>query len=45
LSVFLRGETMPRDMMSVILGAADIEGFRVRAPDLAEVFKSLEDRQ
>ena len=45
LSVFLRGETMPRDMMSVILGTADIEGFRVRAPDLAEVFKSLEDRQ
>jgi ABC-2 type transport system ATP-binding protein len=43
LSVFLHGETMPREMMNVILGIADIEGFRVRPPDLAEVFRTLED--
>jgi len=42
LTVFLKGEQMSKDVISVILATAQIEGVRMRAPDLLEVFKSLE---
>jgi ABC-2 type transport system ATP-binding protein len=44
LSVFLSGETIPDDIVRLVVQTARIEGFRVRPPDLAEVFKTLEER-
>ncbi|MGA2519022.1 MAG: ABC transporter ATP-binding protein [Thermodesulfobacteriota bacterium] len=44
LSVFLSGETIPDHIIHLIVQTAHIEGFRVRPPDLAEVFKTLEER-
>ena len=44
LSVFLSGETIPDDIVRLVVQTAHIEGFRVRPPDLAEVFKTLEER-
>jgi ABC-2 type transport system ATP-binding protein len=43
LSVFIRGgNTAPEDIIRLILPAAPINGFRMRAADLTEVFKALE---
>jgi ABC-2 type transport system ATP-binding protein len=42
LTVFIGRETISKDVMKLIMQTQQIEGFRVRAPDLAEVFKSLE---
>jgi ABC-2 type transport system ATP-binding protein len=43
LSIFIRGENAaPEDILRLILPAASIKGFRVRAADLAEVFKALD---
>ena len=44
LSVFLSGETVPDHIIRLVVQTARIEGFRVRPPDLAEVFKTLEER-
>jgi ABC-2 type transport system ATP-binding protein len=44
LSVFLSGETIPDHIIRLVVQTAHIEGFRVRPPDLAEVFKTLEER-
>jgi len=44
LSVFLSGETVPDHIIRLVVQTAHIEGFRVRPPDLAEVFKTLEER-
>ena len=42
LTVFIRRETIAKELINRIMQTVQIEGFRVRAPDLAEVFKSLE---
>jgi hypothetical protein len=42
LSVFLTGDVVPDSVTRVVLETAPIKGFRLRAPDLAEVFRSLE---
>jgi ABC-type multidrug transport system ATPase subunit len=43
LSIFIHGgNTAPDDILRLILPAAPISGFRMRAADLAEVFKALE---
>jgi len=43
LSVFLAGNIVPDRITRIVLETASIEGFRVRAPDLAEVFRALDD--
>jgi hypothetical protein len=40
--VFLRGGTDPDDIVRGVLQQTHISGFRVRAADLAEVFRALE---
>jgi ABC-type multidrug transport system ATPase subunit len=42
LTVFLRGDTDPDDIAREVLQQAHISGFRVRAADLAEVFRVLD---
>jgi ABC-type multidrug transport system ATPase subunit len=42
LTIFLQGEQMSKEIISLSLQTAQIEGIRMRAPDLLEVFKSLE---
>jgi hypothetical protein len=42
LSVFLRGGADPDDVVREVLQQAPLSGFRVRAADLAEVFRVLE---
>jgi ABC-2 type transport system ATP-binding protein len=42
LTVFLRGGADPDDIVRGVLQQAHISGFRVRAADLAEVFRALE---
>jgi hypothetical protein len=42
LTVFLRGEADPEDVVREVLRETHISGFRVRAADLAEVFRALE---
>ena len=42
LTVFLRGGTDPDHIVRAVLQQAHISGFRVRAADLAEVFRALE---
>jgi ABC-2 type transport system ATP-binding protein len=42
LSVFLNGQVVPDQVARKILAAAPIAGFRIRAADLAEVFRALE---
>ena len=42
LTVFLRGGTDPDDIVRGVLQQTHISGFRVRAADLAEVFRALE---
>jgi ABC-2 type transport system ATP-binding protein len=41
LSVFLAGDIVPDSVTRIVLDTAPIEGFRFRAPDLAEVFHAL----
>lgn len=41
LTVFLRGDADPDDIVREVLQRAHINGFRVRAADLAEVFRVL----
>ena len=43
LSIFLKGNTVPDDVMRQVLQAAAITGFRLRSADLAEVFRALEE--
>ena len=42
LSVFLAGDVVTDSVTRVVLETAPIKGFRLRAPDLAEVFRVLE---
>jgi ABC-2 type transport system ATP-binding protein len=42
LTVFLRGDAAPEDVVREVLREAHISGFRVRAADLAEVFRVLD---
>jgi len=42
LTVFLRGGADPEDVVREVLRETHISGFRVRAADLAEVFRALE---
>ena len=42
LTVFLPGESVSKDVMDLILQYSRPLGFRLRAPDLVEVFKSLD---
>ncbi len=42
VTIFIKRETQAKDLINRIMQAVRVEGFRVRAPDLAEVFKSLE---
>lgn len=42
LSVFLAGDIVPDSVTRIVLETAPIGGFRVRAPDLAEVFRALD---
>jgi ABC-type multidrug transport system ATPase subunit len=42
LTVFLHGDTDPDDIVREVLQQAHITGFRVRAADLAEVFRVLD---
>jgi len=42
LTVFLQREALAKGVINLIIQNVQIEGFRVRAPDLAEVFKALE---
>jgi len=42
LTVFLRGDADPDDIVREVLQQAHISGFRVRAADLAEVFRVLD---
>jgi ABC-2 type transport system ATP-binding protein len=42
LTVFLRGDADPDDIVRGVLQQAHISGFRVRAADLAEVFRALD---
>lgn len=43
LSIFLNGQTMPDDIMRMVLQNATVNGFRARGADLAEVFRALEE--
>ena len=42
LSVFLKGDTIPDTIINVVLKTAQVNGFRFRPADLAEVFRTLE---
>ncbi len=42
LSVFLHGQAVSKDIMNLILQNSHVSGFRMRAPDLVEVFRSLD---
>jgi ABC-2 type transport system ATP-binding protein len=44
LSIFLKSDSVQKNIMDGIVKNAQIEGFRVRAPDLVEVFKALEKK-
>lgn len=44
LTVFLHGQAAANNIMNLILKSSQVSGFRLRAPDLVEVFKSLDDR-
>jgi ABC-type multidrug transport system ATPase subunit len=41
-SIFLDGDIVPDAVIRSVLGSASIAGFRLRAADLAEVFRALE---
>jgi ABC-2 type transport system ATP-binding protein len=42
LTVFIKRETVAKELIDRIMQTVRVAGFRVRYPDLAEVFKSLE---
>jgi ABC-type multidrug transport system ATPase subunit len=42
VSIFLGGDVVPDAVIRRVLGSASIAGFRLRAADLAEVFRALE---
>jgi ABC-2 type transport system ATP-binding protein len=44
LSIFIENNSAQEPIISLVLKSNLIESFRVRAPDLAEVFKALEER-
>ena len=44
LSIFLKGSTVPKEIMKILLSQPKIEGILTRAPDLAEVFKALKEK-
>lgn len=44
LSIFLKGSTVPKEIMKTLLSQPKIEGILTRAPDLAEVFKALKEK-
>lgn len=43
LFIFLKSSSVQEQIISLIVATAHIKGFRLRAPDLAEVFKTLEN--
>ena len=43
-SIFLSGKIDPEEVMRVIVAQATMNGFRIRSGDLAEVFKTLQER-
>lgn len=45
LSIFLKDRTLKKQMLDIIVGTGKINGFRFRSPDLAEVFKSLQEKK
>jgi ABC-2 type transport system ATP-binding protein len=45
LTVFLKDHTLSKQVMNRILQISQVTGFKVRAPDLAEVFKAVERGQ
>ena len=42
LSIFLREDAVPDNIVKAVLSVASINAFRVRPPDLSEVFRTLE---
>ena len=42
VSVFLRGDAATDEVVRVVLAAAPVDGVRIRAADLAEVFRALD---
>ena len=44
LSIFLKDRTLKKQMLDIIVGTGKINGFRFRSADLAEVFKSLQEK-
>jgi ABC-2 type transport system ATP-binding protein len=44
VSLFLTSATIPEKIMQLLLQTTHVDGFRVRAPDLAEVFNTIEKR-
>ena len=43
VSVFLEGSAVPESVLSQVMAAAAITGFRLRSADMAEVFHALDD--
>jgi ABC-2 type transport system ATP-binding protein len=43
LNVYVRGVEPLDDLIAAAMGVAKLEGFRVRSPDLVEVFKALKE--
>jgi ABC-2 type transport system ATP-binding protein len=44
ISLFLKQKSLEKQIMDRIMKQVHIEGFRLRSPDLAEVFKALEQK-
>jgi ABC-type multidrug transport system ATPase subunit len=44
LTIFLSGQAVSKDIMNTILQKSQVSAFRLRAPDLVEVFKSLDTK-
>lgn len=45
LTIFLQGQSVSKDIMNLLLQNSQVLGFRMRAPDLVEVFKSLDQME
>ncbi|HEY3416885.1 MAG TPA: ABC transporter ATP-binding protein [Armatimonadota bacterium] len=45
LSVFLNSDTAPEPIMRAVMDHTTVDGFRLRAPDLAEIFSALDEPQ
>jgi ABC-type multidrug transport system ATPase subunit len=44
LSIFIKGDVIPEKIISIVMKHAHINEFKVRSPDLAEVFKALQEK-